>query len=250
MSMHCLSTNCSHHNAFRQVRAWKALTLFNNVLLRTRRALALYKVYGKLAVGPFWFLTEHHWTALAPFWFSTEHHWTVLVPFWLSADDFTSKLNFHQSNRWQLLILKTIFVSWLKLSHSHTHTHTHTHATAVLFRVLRAVHQLLWNPLRQVLRFIQPHEMFIKHWWRKSKHGCKDWYLKKIGIYKEEWRWYIIGVTRNMKRLCLLFSKSAICQDKWLLKVLNEGLAELKTIVGFTRIAVNFKFHPWFVTLS
>ena len=43
----------------RQLRARRALTLFNNVPLRTRKALAQYKVYGNLAVGPIWFLTEH-----------------------------------------------------------------------------------------------------------------------------------------------------------------------------------------------
>ena len=121
MSMHCLSTNGSHHNAFRQVRARRALTLFNNVLLRTRRALALYKVYGKLAVGPFWFLTEPHWTALVPFWFSTEHHWTVLVPFWLSADDFTTKWNFSSAKQMTTFDVKNNLYFLIEaLSFTHT----------------------------------------------------------------------------------------------------------------------------------
>ena len=43
---------------------------FNDVLLRTIRVLLQCKVYG-----------------IAPFWFSTEHHWTALMPFWLLGDD-------------------------------------------------------------------------------------------------------------------------------------------------------------------
>ena len=53
-----------------QLRARRALPLLNDVLLRTRRALWLYKVYGK-----------------APFWFSMEHHWLMITPFWLSTAD-------------------------------------------------------------------------------------------------------------------------------------------------------------------
>ena len=47
----------------------RALTLFNNVLMRT--------------TGHY-----HHrlWTVLAPFWFSMKHHWTALTPFWLSTN--------------------------------------------------------------------------------------------------------------------------------------------------------------------
>ena len=31
--------------------------------------------------------------AIAPFWFSTEHHWTALSPFWLSPDYIIFKFN-------------------------------------------------------------------------------------------------------------------------------------------------------------
>ena len=34
---------------------------------------------GAIAVQSLWFI--------APFWFSTEHHWSAIAPFWLSADD-------------------------------------------------------------------------------------------------------------------------------------------------------------------
>ena len=53
-----------------QLRGRRALMLFKDVPLRTRRALALY--------------TKS--MAIAPFWFSTEHRWKVLLPFWDSAD--------------------------------------------------------------------------------------------------------------------------------------------------------------------
>ena len=59
------SKSINHH-----LRGRKALSLFNRVPLRTRRALPLCKVY----------------MAIAPFWFSTDHRWTALTPFWLSAD--------------------------------------------------------------------------------------------------------------------------------------------------------------------
>ena len=35
---------------------------------------------------PFWFSTEHCWTASTPFWFSTEHCWTASTPFWFSTE--------------------------------------------------------------------------------------------------------------------------------------------------------------------
>ena len=65
-------------------------------LLRARRALSYsmmfrwepegrYRWTKSMAIAPFWFSTEHCWTALMPFWFSTEYCWTALTPFWLSA---------------------------------------------------------------------------------------------------------------------------------------------------------------------
>ena len=44
-----------------QLRDRRALSLFKNIQLKTRRALLLYKVY--MAIAPFWFSTEHPWTA-------------------------------------------------------------------------------------------------------------------------------------------------------------------------------------------
>ena len=54
---------------YRQLRDRRALTLFDNVLLRTRRVLLPYTLYNIML---FWFPTEHHWTALMPFWLSTD----------------------------------------------------------------------------------------------------------------------------------------------------------------------------------
>ena len=62
-----------------QFRVTRALTLFNDVPLRTRKGLSLYKVYACLA--PFWFSTEHRWTALTPFWYSCDG----LRPFFFSS---------------------------------------------------------------------------------------------------------------------------------------------------------------------
>ena len=55
---------------YSQLRARRALILFKDVPLRTRRALLMYKVYGESALLV-----------------STEHHWTALTPFWLTVDD-------------------------------------------------------------------------------------------------------------------------------------------------------------------
>ena len=56
----------------RQLRARRALSIFKDVPLRTRRARSLYRVYE-----------------IAPFcsWFSTEYDWMVIAPFWLSTDE-------------------------------------------------------------------------------------------------------------------------------------------------------------------
>ena len=59
----------------RQLRARKALSLFNGVPLETRRALLLYTVHGDIV--PFWFSIEHRLTALMPFWFSADNIDTV-----------------------------------------------------------------------------------------------------------------------------------------------------------------------------
>ena len=52
--------------------------------LRARRALSLSNMFCWEPKGSF------HCTmsmAIAPFWFSTEHRWTALMPFWFSVDD-------------------------------------------------------------------------------------------------------------------------------------------------------------------
>ena len=43
-------------NHYRLLKARRALSIFKDVPLRTRRALSLYKVYGDMA--SFWFSTE------------------------------------------------------------------------------------------------------------------------------------------------------------------------------------------------
>ena len=124
--IHTISTLSSHFPHLESIhdymRARRALTLFQDVPLRTRRVLSLYKVYGNSAllvlnwtslnsdnallvlnehlwraITPFWFSAddisiEHLWTAITPFWFSTGHLWRVIMPFWFSADNI-SKYN-------------------------------------------------------------------------------------------------------------------------------------------------------------
>ena len=79
-----------------QLRARRTLSQFNDVLLRTRRALSLYEVLGDNA------LLVHSgtsWTVITPFWFTAEHldsdnallvhsgtSWIVITPFWQSTD--------------------------------------------------------------------------------------------------------------------------------------------------------------------
>ena len=100
-----------------QLRARRALSLFNDVLLRTRRVLSLCKVTSdsallvlnetsvKKAYIVSWEPEGHYHNSMmflwepkgryrsakslviAPFWFSMEHHWTALTPFWFSAND-------------------------------------------------------------------------------------------------------------------------------------------------------------------
>ena len=69
---------------YRQLRARRALSLYNNVPLRSIRALSLY-------------------------WFSMEHHWTVLTPFWLLAGYIFGRKNIY----WQFIyILLIVCVLW------------------------------------------------------------------------------------------------------------------------------------------
>ena len=69
-----------------QLRARGALMLPNDVPLRTRRALLLYKVYGNstlLVLNG----NKYCWIVLTPFWLSADNIWRVssqngLTPFW------------------------------------------------------------------------------------------------------------------------------------------------------------------------
>ena len=57
----------------RQLRVRRALSIFKDVPLRTRRALSLYNVY--MVIAPFQFSTEHLCCIMiAPFWLSTEEN--------------------------------------------------------------------------------------------------------------------------------------------------------------------------------
>ena len=55
------------------MRARRAFSLFNDVPLRTRRVLLLYKHTKSMSIAPFWFSLEYCWTALTPFWLSTDN---------------------------------------------------------------------------------------------------------------------------------------------------------------------------------
>ena len=76
----------SVNSLFRRLRARKALTLFKDVPLRTRRAQLLHKVQRQVSSNQKGAITVQS-LVIAPFWFWTEHLWTVLMPFLLSADN-------------------------------------------------------------------------------------------------------------------------------------------------------------------
>ena len=50
--------------------------------------------------------------ATAPFWFSTEHRWSALAPFWLSADNIKPFTNYKGSF---LSISNTFCIPWIYL---------------------------------------------------------------------------------------------------------------------------------------
>ena len=80
ISHFCINQTYSLCRAYRQLRARRALSIFKDLLLRTRRALSLYNVY-----------------ATAPFWFSAEYIWIWIASFWLSRDDTdTQSKRFHK----------------------------------------------------------------------------------------------------------------------------------------------------------
>ena len=68
--------SCYCVTLYSQLRARRALSLFTNVPLRSRRALWLGLC-----------------TAIAPFWFSTEHLWILIVLLWLSTEDMPGKIS-------------------------------------------------------------------------------------------------------------------------------------------------------------
>ena len=100
------SDNLSVHiHTYRQLRARRALSIFNNVPLRTSRGLSLYKVYGDSALLFLNIVEQHH---AMPFCFSTllnsinaflflniveqhqcpsvsQHCWTASMPFCFST---------------------------------------------------------------------------------------------------------------------------------------------------------------------
>ena len=84
---------------FRQLRARRVLSLFQDVPLRTRRVLiSLFKdvpLRTKMLLSPCRLCT-----AIAPFWFSTEQLWKLIASFWLSTDD----LSCHGSVYYTLII--------------------------------------------------------------------------------------------------------------------------------------------------
>ena len=54
---------------YRQMRARRVLMLFKDVPSRTRRG---YRCTTSMVIAPFWFSTEHCWTALTPFLLSVD----------------------------------------------------------------------------------------------------------------------------------------------------------------------------------
>ena len=71
----------THASSYRWPRTRRALTLFNGIPLRTRRALFLYTLYSDRILLVLNSLMEVLWTALMPFWLSTDNVicFTILV---------------------------------------------------------------------------------------------------------------------------------------------------------------------------
>ena len=93
---HCISHIMLCKLSYCQLRARRALSLFKDVPLRTRRVLS--------PLCP----------AIAPFWFSTEHLWILIIaPLWLSTDDIPNLLTIiHQWMTKTCTILKAIVQYW------------------------------------------------------------------------------------------------------------------------------------------
>ena len=70
--MPCIDVSILHFVTWERGRK---LTLFNDVPLRTRRALSQQQ-------------QQQIDTVITPFWFSTEHLWSALMPFWLLINNF------------------------------------------------------------------------------------------------------------------------------------------------------------------
>ena len=72
---------CSVFNqSYRQLRARRALSIFKDVPMRTRRELCCTM---SMLIVPFWFSMKHLWIE-------------IIAPFWLSTDDTTWFLHVHQ----------------------------------------------------------------------------------------------------------------------------------------------------------
>ena len=84
-----------------KLRARRALSIFRDAPLRTRRALPVQM-----------------FMAITPFWFSMEHLWIVIAPFWLSIDDLniicesSKRFNQKSGNIW-LIHTYYIFLRYL-----------------------------------------------------------------------------------------------------------------------------------------
>ena len=93
--------------------------LFNNVLLRNRRALLPYRLCTLIV--SFKFSTEHHWTVLMPFFLSTDEMLFWLSPNWRKKSFVSSPLFFVSFSFWphlrQIFSKSKLFLQsqWIEL---------------------------------------------------------------------------------------------------------------------------------------
>ena len=57
--------------------------------------------------------------AITPFWFSTEHCWSAITPFWLSTDDLSSSTNLLTSTKKLVWPTNKLITSLLDVIHVH-----------------------------------------------------------------------------------------------------------------------------------
>ena len=106
--------------------------LFNNVPLRTRRALLPYRLCT--VITPFWFLTEHLWLALTPFWLSTGN---------MIITNGSVVCTMLQWIIWQIQLVKLVF--YINFIFRDSVKDVHTPHNNIFYNIVNAWWWLIWQ---------------------------------------------------------------------------------------------------------